>query len=91
MNADNEPAISVAVYFKSVKKWKYVLRENNKKKTKGPKQMEKKFPTARVEPRASDVKVTPLSIAPRQMIFKMSVKLIIFNTFGHEVLPVDAV
>ena len=34
---------------------KYVLRENNKKKTKGPKQREKKFPTARVEPRASDV------------------------------------
>ena len=36
-------------------------------------------------------KVTPLSIAPRQMISKMSVKLIIFNTFGHEILPVDAV
>ena len=36
-------------------------------------------------------KVIPLSIAPRQMIFKISVKLIIFNTFGHEILPVDAV
>ena len=33
--ADNEPAISLPVYFKSVKKWKYVLRKN--KKTKGPK------------------------------------------------------
>ena len=50
-----KPAISLPVYFKSVKKWKYVLRENNNKKTKGPKQREKKFPTARVEPRASDV------------------------------------
>ena len=37
MNADNEPAISVAVYFKSVKKWKYVLRKNKKQKQKGPK------------------------------------------------------
>jgi len=36
-------------------------------------------------------KVTPLSIAPRQLILKNSVKLIIFNTFGHEILPIDAV
>ena len=31
MKADNELSISLLVYFKSVKKWKYVLR---KKKTK---------------------------------------------------------
>ena len=33
IKADNEPAISLPVYFKSVKKWKYVLRKkkNNKK------------------------------------------------------------
>ena len=35
MKADNKPAISLPAYFKSVKKWKYVLRKN--KKTKGPK------------------------------------------------------
>ena len=29
--------------------------KTTKKETKGPKQREKKFPTARVEPRASDV------------------------------------
>ena len=29
MKADNEPAISLLVYFKSVKKTKYVLRKNN--------------------------------------------------------------
>ena len=52
MKADNEPAISLPVYFKSAKKWKYVLRKN--KKIIGPKKKEKKFPTARVEPRSSD-------------------------------------
>ena len=41
MKQDKEPAISLPVYFKSVKKWKYVLRKN-KKKTKGPKK-EKSF------------------------------------------------
>ena len=36
-------------------------------------------------------KVNVLSIAPRQLIFVTLVKLIIFNTFAHEILPVDAV
>ena len=36
-------------------------------------------------------KVNVLSIAPRQLIFITLVKLIIFNTFAHEILPVDAV
>ena len=36
--------------------------------------------------------VNTLSIAPRQLILKILVKLIIFNnTFAHEILPVDAV
>ena len=34
MKADNELAISLPVYFKSVKKWKYVLRKKQNKKTK---------------------------------------------------------
>ena len=42
MKQDKEPAISLPVYFKSVKKWKYVLRKNKKKKTKGQKK-EKSF------------------------------------------------
>ena len=41
MKADNEPEITAPVCFKSVKKWKYVLRKNNNnnnnKKIKGPK------------------------------------------------------
>ena len=36
-------------------------------------------------------KVNVLSIAPRQLIFITLVKLIIFTTFAHEILPVDAV
>ena len=49
MKADNEPAISLPVYFKSVKKLKYVLLKN-KKNTKGPKKKkQKKFPSARIE------------------------------------------
>ena len=36
-------------------------------------------------------KVHALSIAPRQLILKYSVKLITFNTFAHEILSVDAV
>ena len=30
-------------------------------------------------------------LLPRQLIFVTLVKLIIFNTFAHEILPVDAV
>ena len=36
IKVDNELAISLAVYFKSVKKWKYVLRKKQNK-TKRPK------------------------------------------------------
>ena len=32
-----------------------------------------------------------LSIVPRQLVLKIPVKLIIFNTFAHEILLVDAV
>ena len=36
-------------------------------------------------------KVNALSIAPRRLILKSHDKLIIFNSFAHELLPVDAV
>ena len=42
-------------------------------------------------PRPLTCKVNVLSIAPRQLMFITLVKLIIFNTFAHEILPVDAV
>ena len=47
--------------------------------------------TVRVESRTSECKVNVLSIAPRQLILVTLVKLIILNTFAHEILPVDAV
>ena len=52
IKADNESAISLPVYFKFVKKWKYVLRKKKKKKKtkqKDQKQKKRKIPTARVE------------------------------------------
>ena len=36
MKADNELSISVLLYFKSVKKWKYVLRKTKQNKTTPP-------------------------------------------------------
>ena len=85
-----KPAISLPVYFTSVKKWKYVLRKNNKKKTKGQKKKGKRiFQRRESNPEPSTCKVTPLYIAPRQLTCEVSVNLIIFNTFGHEILPVD--
>ena len=47
--------------------------------------------TVRVKSRTSECKVNVLSIAPRQLILITLLKLIIFNTFLHEILPVDAV
>ena len=56
MKVDNEPAISVPVCSKSVKKWKYVLYKN---KTKQKDQKKGggggKFPTAGVESQTSKV------------------------------------
>ena len=49
IKADNKPAISLPVYFKFVKKWKYVLRKKKKKK-------KRMFPIAGVEPTTTDVK-----------------------------------
>ena len=42
MKADVELAISLPVYFKSVKKWRYVLRKKKQNKTK--KKGKKSFP-----------------------------------------------
>ena len=61
-------------------------KQKHKTKQKDQKQRQKKFPTARVEPRMS-----AFSVAPRQLVLLTSLKLIIFNTLAHEILPVDAV
>ena len=50
MKADNELSISLPVYFKFVKKWKYVLRKKQNKKTK-----KKKILMLRVESQTFDV------------------------------------
>ena len=57
MKADNELSISVLLYFKSVKKWKYVLRKTKKTKRPPPqkKNSKKMFPMAWVEPLTFDV------------------------------------
>ena len=89
MTADNELAISLPVYFKSVKKWKYVLRKRQNK-TKLPKQ-EKRLLRREANLGPSMSKVNALSIAPRQLMLIGSVKVIMFNIFAHEILPVDAV
>ena len=65
MKADNEPAISLPVYFKSVKKWKFILRKNKKKK-KVPRRGKK---GSIGESRTKDI----------------------FNTFAHDILPIDAI
>ena len=62
-------------------------KKGQKDQNKGIRSFQRREPN----PEPPTCKVTPLSIAPRQMTFKMSAKLIIFNTFGHEILPVDAV
>ena len=60
MKVDNEPAISVPVCSKSVKKWKYVLYKNKTKQNKTKQKDQKKggggkFPTAGVESQTSKV------------------------------------
>ena len=65
--------------------------KTTKKKTTEPKKREKKFPMARVGPQASDEQGYSVIYCATATNIKKSVKLIIFNTFGHEILPVDAV
>ena len=65
--------------------------KTTKKRQKDQKKGKRSFQWRESNPEPPTCKVTPLSIAPRQIIFKISVKLIIFNTFGHAILPVDAV
>ena len=65
--------------------------KTTKKRQKNQKKGKRSFQWRESDPEPPTSKVTPLSIAPRQLILRKAVKLIIFNTFGHEILPVDAV
>ena len=58
-------------------------KRNDQNKKKG-----KNFPA--LSPRPLTCKVDALSIAPRQQVLSIDVKLIIFNVFAHEILPADA-
>ena len=55
------------------------------------KEKKKHFQQHELNPRPPAWKVNMLSIVPRQLVLKIPVKLIIFNTFAHEILLVDAV
>ena len=57
--------------------------------TKKQKKREKKLQQQESNPGSPTWKVNALSILLRQPILKIAVKLIIFNTFAHEILPVD--
>ena len=78
-------------YILSLSKNENMVFEKTKNQ-KDQKQTEKKFSMARNETRTSVVEgLRPLSIAPGQLTSKTRVKLIIYTTFAHEVLPIDAV
>ena len=78
MKADNEPAISLPVYYKSVKKWKYVQKKQNKMR---PKKREKSLLLPESKPRPTTCEVNTLSIAPQQPMLNKTAKLIIFKIF----------
>ena len=74
------------------KKQNKTLNKANLRKQKQNDQNKKKgnlnFPA--LSPRPLTCKVDALSIAPRQQVLSIDVKLIIFNVFAHEILPADA-
>ena len=72
MKADVELAISLPVYFKSVKKWTYVIRK--KKQNKSKKKGKKSFPQQESNPGPSMYKVNALPIAPGQLMLHSVVK-----------------
>ena len=90
IKADNEPAISLPVYFKMVKKWKYVLPKTKQNKTKGPKRKES-FQGWEWNPEPLTCEVSVLSNVPRQLTLSIFIKIIMLNTFAHEIVPVNAV
>ena len=72
MKADVELAITLPVYFKSVKKWRYVLRKKKQNKTK--KKGKKSFSQQGSNPGPSMYKVNELPIASGQLMLHSVVK-----------------
>ena len=72
MKADVELAISLPVYFKSVKKWTYVIRK--KKQNKSKKKGKKSFPQQESNPGPLMCKVNALPFAPGQLMLHSVVK-----------------
>ena len=84
MKSENEPEISLTVYFKSVKKkGKYVLR---KKQTKQNQKKKDRKKNCYGQSRTPDFRYNVLPIAPRQ-----PAKNVLFTSFPLEILPLDAV
>ena len=83
MKSNNEPTIGLPVYFKPVKKIENMFYEKTKKRTK--KKRKKSLYRRESNPGLPTWKAYALSIAPRQLILKTLVKLIIYNTFVHAV------
>ena len=77
MKADNELSISVLLYFKSVKKWKYVLRKKQNQ-TKRP----KKNSLPGVKPPTLDVQGQGVIYCATTTNFKQ----IILNISAHKIL-----
>ena len=65
--------------------------KKNLQQQKDQKKEKKHCQQRELNPRPPAWKVNMLSIVPRQLVLKIPVKLIIFNTFAHEILLVDAV
>ena len=69
----------------------WFTKKQNKTKQKDQKKKKKSFKWQELDPRPLTWKVNWLPIAPWQLIIQTAVKLIIFNTFAHEILLVDTV
>ena len=87
--ADNEPAISLPVYFKFVKKWKYVLRKKtqNKQKDQKIKKRNECFWRRKSNPGPLTYRMNALSIAkPANFEYNSGtiIKLIILKSFAHK-------
>ena len=79
MKADNEPAISLPLYYKSVKKMKICLKKQNEMRPK--KKREKGLLLPGSKPGPPMCEVNTLSIAPQQLMLNKTTKLIIFKIF----------
>ena len=78
--------LQLTVYYKSVKKWKYVLKKQSKTKQNDQKKEKKK---SNHGPSTGEVNALP--IAPQQLMLNRVAKFILYlKFFAHEILPKDA-